>query len=251
MKLSIVLPNKNQGRKLVSHLLDEGLPFFEKMGVVYEVIIVPNACNEEELAYLEEAKKDLPIMVHVLEPLPLGGKGRAVKAGIEAASGDYVMFMDADFATSLEAFGRVLPRISNSVAWIGSRNAKGSIIPRRQPFTRRVLHSGSRFLCRHLFSLTKLTDTQCGFKFFRRNVAKKMIERQITTGAAFDVEYLYFLALNGFSIVEIPVTWTDDPDSSFSHPFKAALSFFVDLIKIRRNKKGYLLSKEEKEALGC
>ena len=246
MKLSIVFPIKNQTRKLVDNLVKIGLPAFDGLGVTYDVIIVPNGCDQEELDYLAEARKSLPAQVKVSEHLVPGGKGKAVRHGFLLSDADYVMFMDADFATDLEAMKRIVPKLTSADCFIGSRNAKGAKIAQKQTLLRQIMHGGSRFLIRHMFSLEEIHDTQCGFKFFRRAAILPLLERQITMGAAFDVEYLYYLKLNGYSIVEVPVVWTDDPDSSFAHPAKTAWKFYRELLAIKKNKKNYLLKEGER-----
>ncbi len=246
MKLSIVFPIKNQTRKLIGNLMSKGLPSFDALGVTYDVIIVPNGCEEEELAYLLEAAKSFPAQVKVSEHLSPGGKGKAVRHGFLLSNADYVMFMDADFATDLEAMGRIVPELTKADCFIGSRNAKGAKIPQKQTLLRRIMHNGSRFIIRHQFGLKEIKDTQCGFKFFRRAAILPLLERQIAFGAAFDVEYLYFLKLNGYTVVEVPVIWTDDPDSSFSHPVKAAWKFYKELRAIKKNRKNYILREGER-----
>ena len=92
-------------------------------------------------------------------------------------------------------------------------------------------------------------DTQCGFKAYRTSVAKVMVRHQKFNGFSFDLEYLYFLTLNGFRCKEIGCKWKDDPDSTISKR-SVFISFYQDLKQIKKNKKTYLLSKEEKEELG-
>ena len=71
-----------------------------------------------------------------------------------------------------------------------------------------------------------------------------MSKRQIIAGFAFDVEYCYFLELNGYKIKEIPVYWRNDADSSIKNATKAGKSFYKDMKKVKKNKKAYLLTPE-------
>ena len=75
-----------------------------------------------------------------------------------------------------------------------------------------------------------------------------MVKRQIISGFAFDVEYCYFLQLNGFKIKDIPCIWRNDPDSSVK-VVKNSMKFMKDLRLIKKNKKNYILTPEEKEKL--
>ncbi|MDY5441770.1 MAG: glycosyltransferase [Candidatus Enteromonas sp.] len=246
MDISILLPNKSQGKKLIAHLKESILPYFDASGVSYEVLICPNGCTEDEMAYFSEVLKSLPPQVRVLDNAT-PGKGSGVRAGILAAKGDYVLFMDADLATGLEVFETVQPLLGEKDAIVASRDVKGSKYGQKQPFVRRLTHFASRQIIAMMFHL-RVKDTQCGYKCFRRSVALKMVEKQIVDGFAFDVEYLYFLRLNGYSIAEIPCVWTDDPDSTITRKGTVYKKFFQDLKRIKKNKKNYILKEEETHA---
>lgn len=243
MKLSILFPEKNQGEKMIRHILDEVVPYFDQQGIEYEVVICPNGCSKEEMALLSSAS--FPSQVRVLENAT-PGKGNGVRQGILAAKGEYVLFMDADLATGLDVYEKeVAPRMGKDDAIIASRDVKGSVYGLKQPFMRRVTHFGSRVIIAMMFHL-KIKDTQCGYKAFKTSVARFMAEKQIVDGFAFDVEYLYFLRRNGFSIAEVPCVWTDDPDSTIHTSMKVYKAFYKDLRRIKKNKKNYLLTSEER-----
>ena len=91
----------------------------------------------------------------------------------------------------------------------------------------------------------KLRDTQCGYKCIRTDIAKKYVGVSIIDGFAFDVEMLYFMRLNGYSIVEVPAIWTDDADSSVGGVFATAKRFYADLNRIKKNKENYILKGED------
>ena len=249
MKLDIVIAVKNQTAKLLDHLKKEGIPYFDSLGIAYDILIVSDHSDESSQKALEEGMKSLPLQVKLLPYEDIAGKGHGVQKGILAATGDYVLFMDADFATDLHTLDLILPEMSHYDCFIASRHSKGSQILTKQSFVRRITSWGARFIVRHKFHLHGIHDTQCGFKLFRRDVAQEMAKRQIITGFAFDVEYLYFLQLNGFTIKEIPAKWTDDPSSTVSSPLKTSFRFYKDLVKIKKNKKNYLLNDKEKENL--
>jgi hypothetical protein len=76
-------------------------------------------------------------------------------------------------------------------------------------------------------------DTQCGFKFFDRDVVSRALAQCRTTGFAFDVELLQRIKADGGSIAEIPVTWTDDPRSTF-RPVADGVASFAALLQLGR-----------------
>lgn len=247
MKLSIVIPVKNQSTKLLKHLKEELFPYFDAKGFPYEVLICSDASNEENQKILEDALKDLPSNVRLLPYEATKGKGHAVGRAMKEAKGDYVLFLDADFATDLKAYDEIEPKLHDYDAFIGSRNVKGSKSPKKQGFLRRLLHFGSRTIIKNKFHL-HVHDTQCGFKLFRKDVAEMLADKQTIQGFAFDAEYCYILRLNNVKTLEVPVTWTDDPDSSVKSPIKTSLSFYKDLNLIKKNKNSYILPKKEQEA---
>jgi dolichyl-phosphate beta-glucosyltransferase len=248
MKLDVIIPVRNQTGKLLRNLQQKVLPYFDKVGVTYDVLICSDYSNAEQQAALVEGLKGFPVQVKLLPYENKPGKGFAVRKSILAADGDYVLFMDADLSTDLQAFDEVKGDLGRYDAFIGSRDAQGASITHKQGLLRRLTHWGAKTLIRNKFHLKGIHDTQCGYKIFRTDVAKLMARHQIIDGFAFDVEYCYFLSLNGFSIKEIPVKWENDPDSSVS-PLKASINFYKALGKIKRNKKNYILTDEEKKGL--
>jgi dolichyl-phosphate beta-glucosyltransferase len=96
---------------------------------------------------------------------------------------------------------------------IGSRGLPASIIVRNQ---RRVRQVGSRafaFVMHTLIGLHDIVDTQCGFKFFRREAAIDLFARQKVDGYMFDVEILLMAKQAGYRVKEVPIRWRDDHDS--------------------------------------
>lgn len=250
MKISVIFPCKDQSEKLLKNLEAKGLPYFDSLGIAYEFLIVYDGSNEEEKKLMEEGVKKLPMQVKLLPYSPQKGKGHNVKVGLLAATGDYALFMDADFATDLATFEKVKPFLDKGVdCVIASRHSKGSKILTKQTLKRRFVSKCSRILIKMSFRFKGIHDTQCGYKIFRTPVAKEMAKRQIIDGFAFDVEYLYFLKLNGFSYHEVPCIWTDDAESTISNATKASTSFMGEMRRIKKNKKNYILTAEEKEKI--
>ena len=165
------------------------------------------------------------------------GKGGAVKYGIENATGDYVLFMDADLSTDLSAIEKVIELAPNYDLIVGSRHAKDSVIKKKQPLLRVFIGWCCRLIVNMMFHL-KLKDTQCGFKAVRTAVAKRIVSKQLVTNFAFDVEYLYIAKLNKLSMYELGVIWQDDRTSTVS-PIKSSIKFFKDLAFIKKNKNKY------------
>lgn len=247
MKLSVIIPIKNQAHVLLKNLKEKILPYFDEAGLEYEVVVSPNGFSPEQRAILEEGKKELEGRVNFLPFSDEAGKGLGVKLGILAATGDYFLIMDADCATELTAFDAIQPLLGEYDAFAANRDLPESVINKR-PWLRQLAHKVSIGMVRRRFGLKHVGDTQCGFKCYRGTVAKEMAKRQIVMGFAYDVEHCYFLELNDFKIKEIPVRWFNDEEGT-TVSFANSRKFSADLRKVKRNKAHYILSEEEKKAL--
>lgn len=237
MKLSIVIPCYNESKDIAQNV-DIVKNYLNNKGFDYELILVNDGSKDNT----KEVIESIPDVVALSYDKNLG-KGGAVKYGIENASGDYVLFMDADLSTDISAIDKIYDLGPSYDLIIGSRHAKGSVIKKKQPFMRVFIGWCCRLLVKMLFH-TKLKDTQCGFKAMRIDIAKKITEKQLVNNFAFDVEYIYIALLNHLSFYELGITWSDDRGSTVS-PIKSSLKFFKDLGHIRRNKKHYFFNEED------
>ena len=142
------------------------------------------------------------------------GKGRGVREGVLASTGDIVGFLDADYKVAIDEIEKVLPWFDRGYdAVIGSRAAAGADVRVRQPWYRRVGSKGFAAVMRPLVGLYGIQDTQCGFKFFRAAVARDLFARQRIDGYMFDVEILSLALRTGYKLKEIGVSWKDDGDT--------------------------------------
>lgn len=237
MKLSIVVPCYNESKDIAknSEIIKN---YLQSIKQDYELILVNDGSKDNTKEVIEAIPG-----VKALSYEPNRGKGGAVKYGIENATGDYVLFMDADLSTDLEAIDKFIKLAPNYDMVIGSRHAKDSVIKKKQPALRVFIG----WCCRKLVNMKfhfKYKDTQCGFKAMRTDIAKKIVAKQVVNNFAFDVEYLYIAKLNNLSIYEMGVIWADDRGSTVS-PLKSSIKFFRDLSFIKKHKKTYLFNEEK------
>ena len=236
MKLSIVVPCYNESKDIAknSEIIKN---YLESIKQDYELILVNDGSKDNTKEVIESIPS-----VKALSYEPNRGKGGAVKYGIGNATGDYVLFMDADLSTDLEAIERFIKLAPDYDMVIGSRHAKDSVIKKKQPALRVFIG----WCCRRLVNMKfhfKFKDTQCGFKAMRTDIAKKIVAKQVVNNFAFDVEYLYIAKLNNLSIYEMGVIWADDRGSTVS-PLKSSIKFFKDLSFIKKHKKTYLFDNQ-------
>jgi glycosyltransferase involved in cell wall biosynthesis len=140
------------------------------------------------------------------------GRGRALRAAWMASGSAVVAYMDVDLATDLDAlFPLVAPLLSgHSDVAIGSRLAPGARVVRG---TKREVISRCYNLIVRAALRSRFSDAQCGFKAVRADVARVLLPMVEDDSWFFDTELLVLAERNGFRIHEVPVDWTDDPDS--------------------------------------
>ena len=141
------------------------------------------------------------------------GRGRALKRAWLESRADIRAYMDIDLSTELPATVRLVDSIASGEydLAIGSRLKAGAVVVGRSPL-REVLSRGYSLLFRTMF-FTKFRDAQCGFKAISRRAADDLLPLVQDTTWFFDTELLLLAEKNGYAIDEIPVRWTDDPDS--------------------------------------
>ncbi len=230
MKLSIVIPAHNEEHRLPPMLEAYAAFFSDKYANEAELIVVPNFCDDCTVEVACDVASRYPV-VKVLGDPGFVGKGGAVMCGAEVAEGDLIGFVDADGATSPEAFDDLVQNISMDGCIIASRWMKGSTMTPKQPVSRRVASRCFNLMVRVLFGL-KLIDTQCGAKLFRREVIQPVMRNLGVTCWAFDVDMLFQTKRLGASIREIPTVWHDQAGSKL-RVVHAGLNTFVALVRLR------------------
>jgi glycosyltransferase involved in cell wall biosynthesis len=226
--LSIVLPAHNEEERLPNSL-NRIQAFLAAQPWASEVVVVENG-SRDRTAEAAEAFARRHAHVRLLrEALP--GKGRAVRRGILAASGDYRFICDVDLSMPIEQVLRFLPPAQTEAAVvIASREAPGAV-RYNEPAHRHWIGRGFNLLVR-LLAVPGLQDTQCGFKCFRADAAEELFRLQVLNGWTFDVEVLFLARRRGYRIVEIPIPWTHVPGSRV-RLVRDSVAMLADLVRIR------------------
>ena len=141
------------------------------------------------------------------------GRGRALHKAWLESDADILAYMDVDLSTDLGALPALIEAIDGEGydLAIGSRLKRGARVIGRPPH-REFISRAYSLTIRSMF-LTRFRDAQCGFKAIRREAAQDLVPLVRDTGWFFDSELLVLAEKNGYRISEIPVRWTDDPDS--------------------------------------
>jgi glycosyltransferase involved in cell wall biosynthesis len=239
--LSLIIPAYDEARRIAQTLADAHA-YLADRPFPTELILVDDGSDDETAAIAQAFTASHP-NTRVLSILH-GGKAAAVRAGMLAASGAQIAFCDADLATPLTYLAdlqRALDRGCDLA--IGSREGIGA---QRigEPSYRHVMGRVFNGLVR-LLVLPGIQDTQCGFKLFRREVARAILDRArlyAEPGArisgprvtAFDVELLVIARRLGYQICAIPVIWSYGEQTKVN-PARDTWHNFVEVLRVRLN----------------
>ena len=160
------------------------------------------------------------------------GKGYAIRRGIREARGEVLLLSDADFSTPIEEFSKLAGYMESGYdIAIGSRSLPESNVEVHQAWVREGMGKIFNGLVQ-VIVLRGFIDTQCGFKCVRRQTVLPLLPKMAVDGFCYDVEFLFLAKKAGLNIVEVPVTWVNDPVSKV-HILKDSTRMFLDLLWIR------------------
>lgn len=228
-QLSIVIPAYDEAKRL-PNTLKRIQEFLNPNQIPYEIIVVDDGSRDNTL---EVAKAALEHTPHLL--LSYGenrGKGYCVRKGMLAASGKYILFTDADLSTPIEEIDRMIPYLEKGYDLvIGSRALPDGEVRRDMLWYREIMGRTYNLLGQMLL-FPGISDSQCGFKCFKQDVACDLFSRQKLNDFSFDGEILYLARKCGYRIKELAVNWYQDPTSRVKL-VQDSVRMFLDLVKIR------------------
>lgn len=230
LQYSIVIPAYNEEAR-IGATLERVMACVQARGWRAEVLVVNDGSADRTAALVSEAMRHYANL-RLIENGRNRGKGYSVRNGILQSCGEIVMFTDADLSAPMEEAERLFAAIDQGAdIAIGSRWLDRSRQTLRQPIYRRFFGRCFNLLTRMVMHLP-LADTQCGFKAFRRDVARTIFGRQRIERWGFDPEILYIALRLGFKVREVPVTWGHDERSRISY-LKDGLKMLQDLLRVR------------------
>jgi len=215
MHLSIVIPAWNEAGKIVDDIREISA-FVKNITFTVELIIVDDGSEDNTSQIAEKVSVPDSLKKRVIRYTPHRGKGFAVRKGISESSGDIVIFMDSGRNVPVETIesGLKLLEQNKCDVLIASRYLPESVIRKRLIWYRQVTSTIFRKYVKWYLNLPVfLTDTQCGFKLFKGDIARELFEHCLSDGFVFDLEILLLALKKQYRICEFPIEWTCDRDS--------------------------------------
>ena len=206
--LSVVIPAYNEAHRLPPFLPSARAHLDASYGEDYEVIVVDDGSDDGLCEILGPGARDWP-QLRWLRHEQNRGKGAAVRTGVLASQGELVLFADADGATPIEEQGKLAEAIRGGAdIAVGSRLVAAAGVKR----------SRTRGLAGRLFAAVAgrllripVRDTQCGFKMFRGDAARRLFSLAREPRYLFDLEVLALATRLGYRIGEVPIRWQEMP----------------------------------------
>jgi dolichyl-phosphate beta-glucosyltransferase len=229
--LSIIIPAYNEATRL-GPTLERVFAWLDASGLDAEVLVVDDGSKDATVALVEAHPRHDGRKLRCIRNDRNRGKGYSVGHGVREARGARILFSDADLSTPIEEYARLAPCLDGGAdIAIGSRALAGAEIRRHQPFYREFMGRTFNRIVQALV-FPGIRDTQCGFKLFTADAARRCFELRHVDGFAFDVEILYIARRLGLSVVEVPIVWEND-DASRVSPVRHSIQMFRDIMRIR------------------
>jgi dolichyl-phosphate beta-glucosyltransferase len=237
--VTIVVPCYNESANLKAGALTHVGTYAARADDVLEVLVVDDGSTDDSRDLVAGVAAKYPKLRLLSEPHR--GKAGAVIAGNMAARGAYVLFTDMDQATPIEELEKFRPHLRDGTdVVVGSRMGHRA----GAPLVRKLMASGFIMVRRFILDLGRVTDTQCGFKALRSDLARTICGKLrvfrpdavqasgATVTAGFDAEMLFLARRLGASIREVPVNW-HYVGTRRVHPLKESWRGLQGLLRIR------------------
>ncbi len=208
--IDIVIPVLNEESTLAESVATLRSYLSDAIPNPWRIVIADNGSDDRTPDIARKLSEEHPDVAWIR--LEQRGRGRALRHAWMESQADFVCYMDVDLSTDLAAFPPVVQALKEGYDLaVGSRLATGAHVYRRT-FKREFISRSYNLLIKAMF-FTRFSDAQCGFKALTRAAAQALVPHVVDQGWFFDTELLILAEKRGFRIKDIPVTWTDDPDS--------------------------------------
>lgn len=225
--ISIVIPFYNE-KKRIFNCINEIRKFKQKK-ISTEFIFVDDGSKDGTDLIVKKFLKKFKVGKLLINS-ENKGKGSALKLGVLQARNEWILTTDVDMSVRLNqiliwAKNKYLKE--NCGIYFGSRDLKDSKVQAR--IYRKVLGIIFRFIIKTLLKI-KIKDTQCGFKLYKKKIAKKIFRQLVLHKFEHDLEIVLIAEKYRFNITELPINWTHKSGSKlniFIDPFKMLYGIFL------------------------
>ncbi len=233
LDLSIIIPAFNEESRLPK-TLDSIIAYVQAQPYRAEIIVVDDGSIDRTAEMVNARQQECPEL-RLVSNGRNRGKGFSVRHGMLEARGEIALFSDADLSTPIEEADKLLAAIRERGfdGAIGSRAVDRSLIEVHQSAIRELAGIFFNRMVRWIVGI-KFSDTQCGFKAFRRERARIIFEQQRIERFGFDPEILFLAKRHGLRVAEVPVRWSHDPATKVSVA-SDGIRMFLELALIRWN----------------
>lgn len=231
--LLLLVPAYNEEDRIEPVLAEFAQYFQTNYTGKFQLVVVLNGCRDNTMGVVQRVAAKFPAVsaLEFAEPI---GKGGALIEGLKLAPlADLIGYVDADGATGPKAFHDLVRLHDRADCIIGSRWLPGSVLHQRQTRLRRLFSRGFHSIVQSLLWLN-IKDTQCPAKLMHRQAVEKIHGSLMNADLAFDVNLLYALKRAGFTILEVPIEWTDKFGSKVTQTLlRTSLVMFLSVVRLR------------------
>jgi dolichyl-phosphate beta-glucosyltransferase len=234
-KVTLIIPCYNEEERFESGFI-AGIQYLKSQRFTWEMLLIDDGSRVPVTRLVvgvmkrhqAEFRRNLPVFVYRLPANT--GKGAAIRLGVAKSRGEYIVFSDIDLSVPIENIVPLVGFLKKYGMVLASRRTSTSKIVVHQAPVRevagRIFTALSNRICR-----TDVSDVTCGFKGYRRDVAKMLFLKSRIDRWVFDTEIVYLARKFGISIYEMPVDWSNKAGSKVKPG--DSLQSFIDLIRIR------------------
>lgn len=230
--LSLIIPAYNEEKKIEKDIC-QAFTYFKRKKIIGEVIVSTDGVTDNTNNIVSKLKKRF-LGLKLIAKKEKIGKGSAIKKGVLAAQGKYIMFADAGFCVPFKFINQGIKKLEEGYDLaLANRADEMSVLRNNQPFYRKIGSKVFGFLVKRFLGVPfYIKDTQCGFKFYKRDIAKKLFSNLRTSGMMFDLELILRAKKYKFKMAVFPVEWTNDLDTKFN-PISGSLRNFKEIYAIK------------------
>lgn len=233
--LSVIIPCYKEREVITLNILAVHA-FVQDRFQEHEIIAITDGSPDgtrDEIERVNAAHPEIPLQ-HITFSKNRG-KGAAVRSGFLAAKHEFVLMIDADLTISITELDNFMSAIRNADMAIASRLAPGTVFEEPTPFHRMLTARGFHILQILLLGNFEFSDTQCGFKLFRREKTQALFQALSIERFAFDAEMLFLVRRMNLRVAILPVRILKDARNTNVRIIRDSISMLGALVKIRWN----------------